>query len=155
MYSMEFWIDIKNYEGLYAFSTLGNVKSLRSWQTLKPRDNGKGYGIVALQYKGVRQEFKIHRLVATHFLDNKLNKPQVNHINGIKNDNRLVNLEWCTQSENSKHSFELGLQPRKLTNEQVKEIRKNKNNLYQYELADIYGVSKQMIGLIINNKRRI
>ena len=51
-----------------------------------------------------------HRLLAIHFIDNPLNKGQVNHINGIKHDNRIENLEWVTQSENALHSYANGLQ---------------------------------------------
>lgn len=151
---MENFKEVKGYEGLYLVSDLGNVYSVKSKKNLKFRDNGKGYNVSAIYKKGKRRNVKTHRLVAEHFLNNKDNKPQVNHINGIKSDNRLVNLEWCTQRENTIHSFENGLQKRKLTHKEVEEIRSNKNSLYQYELADKYGVCKQMISMIINNKRR-
>jgi hypothetical protein len=75
---------------------------------LKGMPNRNGYLRVDIHYKYKRGVF-IHRLVALAFVPNPENKPQVNHINGIKTDNRAENLEWVTNSENQIHSNKLGL----------------------------------------------
>lgn len=114
----ETWEDIKNYEGLYKVSNLGNVKSLKREtnnqfckedKILKKRKHKNGYDFVVLYKNGTSKEVSIHRLVATAFLENKNNYDCVNHINGIKNDNRVENLEWCTFSHNTKEAFKTGL----------------------------------------------
>ena len=112
----EEWRDIKGYEGLYQVSNLGRVRSLdRYVQTKKGNksfhkgkiligtDTGHGYMKVSLLYNGRRKSVFVHRLVAEAFIPNPKNKPEVNHINCIKNDNRVVNLEWVTSSENKIH----------------------------------------------------
>jgi len=150
---MEIWKEIKGYEGLYEISSIGRVKSIKSKCFLKFRDNGKGYNAAALYNKGIRKDVKVHRLVAIHFIDNKLNKPQVNHINGVKSDNRVDNLEWCSNRENIIHSYSLGLQKSKLTHKDVEFIR-NSTNVFQKDLALKFNVSQQMISSIKLNKRR-
>jgi hypothetical protein len=60
-----------------------------------------------MRKNGVRRRELGHRLVACAFLDAGLDKNQVNHKNGLKSDNRIENLEWCTQSENNKHSYQV------------------------------------------------
>ena len=107
--------DVLNYEGLYFVDVDGNVysapkKTRKGIRKLKANKNtNTGYLGVDLCKNGEIKRFLIHRLIAETFIPNPENKPQVNHINGIKNDNRLVNLEWCTRSENQLHSIKIGL----------------------------------------------
>ncbi len=106
----EIWKDIEGYEGLYQISNLGNVKSLKNNIILKPSKNSKGYLQVFLWKNGSGKLLRIHRLVAKAFIPNFDDKPQVNHIDGNKQNNRVNNLEWVTNSENQKHAFKIKLQ---------------------------------------------
>lgn len=76
---------------------------------LKPIKNKNGYLQVYLCKDGEKQHFRLHKLIANIFIPNPDNKPQINHINGNKTDNRVYNLEFCTCSENNQHAFKLGL----------------------------------------------
>jgi hypothetical protein len=99
------WKDIDGYVGLYKINIHGRIIKLSTGRILRPSDHG-GYLRVTLFNKDMRyKRFLLHRLIMTSFVPNPENKPQVNHINGIKNDNRIENLEWCTGSENVKHSY--------------------------------------------------
>ena len=112
----EAWRDIKGYEGLYMISSSGQVKSLG--RSVMRRDgkkctypekirvgcaDRKGYLRVVLCKNGVQKTYLVHRLVAEAFIPNPNNLPQVNHINEIKSDNRVENLEWVTCRENVNH----------------------------------------------------
>lgn len=107
---MEVWKKIEEFE-YYEVSNLGRVKSNqpnKKEKILKNRVSKFGYIRVMLQNRNVKKESLVHRLVCLAFLPNTGNKPQVNHINGIKSDNRLENLEWCSVLENMFHSLNNG-----------------------------------------------
>lgn len=122
----EEWKDIVGYIGRYQISNMGRVKSL--YRIFKGKGSGSGSGIHRVnerilienfdkyRYKycilskdAVTKTFKVHRLVALSFIPNPEDKPQVNHIDGNKSNNRLDNLEWVTASENITHANRIGL----------------------------------------------
>ena len=116
-------------------------------------------GYIFVNIRG--KQYAKHRVIAEAFIPNPENKPFVNHIDGNKQNNKVENLEWCTQSENIKHSYCNNLQPRglstytgKFTAEQRKEIKElwDSGQYSQRELGKIYGVSHTCIGSIINDK---
>ena len=115
---IEEWRDIRGYEGVYQISSLGRIRSLDRYvddkghkrfvkgKILKPSKHKNNYEYVVLYDRKHRM---IHRLVAETFIDNIDNKRTVNHINGDKSDNRVINLEWCTHKENINKAWDLGL----------------------------------------------
>ena len=106
----EEWKEIKNTMGYYSISNRGRVKSNRNNIIMKPIPITKGYVKVNIKINGHNEYKLIHRLVAESFIDNPYNKPEVNHKNGVKTDNRVENLEWVTGEENRDHAKRMGLQ---------------------------------------------
>lgn len=122
---MEIWKDIECFEGYYQVSDLGNVRSLdrlvnrpvgrhgkpdavlKKGKVLKQNMGTTGYYCVGLHKEAKAITKMIHRLSALAFISNPDNKKEVNHINGIKTDNRVENLEWVTPKENINHATDV------------------------------------------------
>lgn len=115
----EIWKPIPNYDGFYEASNLGRIKTIphkvkRGNTSIMCKENithgslnVHGYMQITLSKNGNNTKFIFHRLIAKTFIPNPENKRTINHINGIKTDNRIENLEWATDSENNLHSFKV------------------------------------------------
>lgn len=151
----EIWKDVVGYEGLYQVSNLGRIKALcvekyrgkykhrRPESLLRPKTHRDGYMCATLCNNKINRMFQMHRLVATAFIPNPENKPQVNHIDGNKANNQVENLEWVTAAENTRHSYANGLQKGKLTEIEVIEIYESTKS--HVELCRLYNVGKTAI----------
>jgi len=107
---IEEWRDIKDFEGYYQISNFGRLKSFKQYKNgkiLKLTNSKNSYFSVVLCTNNYRKSTRIHRLVAEHFLFNLCDYKLVNHIDGNKQNNRLDNLEWCSPSQNVKHSMSM------------------------------------------------
>lgn len=175
----EIFKSIIGYEGLYEISNFARIKSLpkewtcgRNGSQLKSKgetflainESRKDYNFVSLSDGKKLKYISVHRLVAKHFVENIDNKPDVNHKDGNKRNNRYDNLEWCTKHENQIHAYKNGLQvsqkgsahhKSKLSEIHVLEIRKlvKNGNVSRRELSERYGISQSQIHRIIYNKR--
>ncbi len=108
------WVDIIGFEGRYSISDQGQIKSLpRKWspgeKIIAFTTTRKGYHSVTLSKNSVTKTYQVHQLVARTFIKNELKRNAVNHINGVKTDNTVSNLEWCTNQENTTHAEKTGL----------------------------------------------
>ena len=159
----------------YLISNKGRIKILSTLEDKKLFVKDDGY--VATTLGNGKQSYKyVHRLVTETFVKNKHNKPQVNHINGIKGDNRAENLEWVTPSENIRHAIDTGLLKYKKKEEEIKKSKYSKGEkisssklspeevieirvLWDFkeykkvELAEIYGVNESTIRDVITRRQ--
>lgn len=151
-------IMIDGYTTKYIIDRLGNVYNSKNGKTLVPQLSTGGYYRVKLSHNKISKSYSVHRLVAYAFIPNPLNKPDVNHIDGVKSHNYVENLEWVTKSENSLHAYRTGLNSNvgeinpkaKLTENDVIAIW-NDINMKNESFTNIgkkYGVSKATISHI-------
>lgn len=177
---MENWLPVVGFEGLYEVSDRGRVRGVsRKIQYLQA-----GFRPATLRHKGRvlslfidRQGYKraninlakvgnysklVHRLVAEAFIPNPMNKSEVNHIDNIKGNNRVANLEWVTRKENQQHAESIGAVPHctgenhhnsKLTQADVDLIRKKlASGIPGVKLASEFGVCQSNISTIKYNR---
>lgn len=164
------WKEIKGYEGKYIVSNYGEIVSLPRYkqnhnkkQYVQPKDilkyinNKNGYTYVFLCNNSKYKNIRLHKIVATAFIPNPKNLPQINHIDGNKQNNRVDNLEWCTASENIKHAYKMGLVKNnnkiKVKQYNIKGELVNSFNSIS-EASNKTGVSAGAISMCINNKRK-
>ena len=100
---MEIWKEIDGFPG-YSVSTMGRTRRDIDGKIKKHTLDTKGYAMTGINLGNGEKLVLVHRLVAKSFIPNPDGKPFVNHINGVKDDNRVENLEWCTARENSLHA---------------------------------------------------
>ena len=159
---------ITGYEYKYSVSPCGEIMAhdfhrQGELRALKTNISKTGYHRVGLRLNGVQKMWLVHRLVATAFIPNPNNYPQINHKDGDKSNNKISNLEWCDQSQNTLHAYNTGLMSpwnkalpvgggednnnSKLTRNSVMEIRNNTTDSYR-SLSIKYGVGKTTIAKI-------
>jgi hypothetical protein len=154
---MEVWRNIEGYEGLYQVSNIGRVKSLKGEieKMISISIKETGYHRVTLIKDSVCKRKYVHVLVAEAFIGKS--DLEVNHINGIKSDNRVENLEWVTKSDNIKHAYKIGLKKKYngslngnsfLTKEQVIEIKYETSHLSQRQISQIYKIAQTTVSAI-------
>ena len=140
--------DIKGYEGRYAVTKDGRIYSYYLKGFLSPKTDKDGYLVVCLHKNGQKKYFQVHRLIAETYISNPDNLETVNHKDGVKNNNNINNLEWCSFSDNLKHAYKIGLRcnkgtnspTSKLTENDIRKIRKLLHEKETKEIAEMYGV---------------
>lgn len=169
---LEEWRDVKGYEGIYQVSNKGEIRSLdrvvkyKNYEShikgkmLKLNYDANGYCRVRLYRDGVGVTRKVHRLVAEAFLPNTDDKPQVDHINTIKDDNRVENLRWATAQENSNN--ELTLKHAMDSMIKGKDHHSSKGIICNgvlfsciQECSDFYGIRRETMARWLNKTRRM
>lgn len=173
--SIETWIDIKGYEGLYQVSNMGSVRSMPrktigtnnaifpfNGRILKPQADRGGYLRVSLRANSVAVFHSVHRLVANHFIGNPYNLPEVNHKVGIKSDNRASQLEWCDRSYNKTHAYRVLGQEKmrgersgtaKVTEAEIKKMADDYTHLKSYiKVGKKYNISGTQAWRILTKK---
>lgn len=160
------FVEIDDYPG-YLIGDHGDVISLDYRHTGKPSKlasslDSCGYPTVHLYSGGDDTARCIHRAVGEAFIANPENKPEINHLDGNKENNHVDNLEWVTSAQNNSHAGESDLMAKgedhphaKLSEEQVLEIRRlyAETDATQYDLADRFGMSKAQIGSIVRGEK--
>ena len=157
----EMWKEVTGTERAYFVSNMGRLLC-RNWKGsgrdafMKPAKDHRGYVRTMLKYPHGFKTVKVHRVVAQEWIPNPYNKPQVDHINYLRNDNRASNLQWATSKENTERSYADGRISKpvgmsKVTEDDVRAIRSmfKDSGMKRREIADIYGISSATVKDII------
>jgi hypothetical protein len=163
MQDTEIWKDIPGYENLYQVSNLGRVRKLplNRFNVVKKLTIMNGYFTTRLtKVRRQRKTSFVHRLVAEAFIPNPENKPFINHINECRRDNRVENLEWCTQGENNIHSLRVNNARRKYTVVSI-DTEKIKKIIHLYythkfpisKISRFMGIRSSTIKLLVESKK--
>ena len=173
---IEKWVPIRNFESYYEVSNYGRVRSKDrvvacsrlGTKRLKGRElkvtvDSIGYGRVTLQDQARKEVWKVHRLVAVHFLKPVPGKLIINHKDNNRINNFVLNIEWCTPRENMEHMVKQNRNKdvsgsknpmSKLTDLQVEEIRSLQGKLTKPEIAKKFNISVTHVGSLWHNRRR-
>jgi len=161
-HNQETWKPVVGFEGFYEVSDLGRVRrsayAKGTWvgRIRKTTVSSWGYSTLRLCAHGRGKSVNVHHLVVDAFISTDRVGLDINHKNGIKTDNRLCNLEIVTRAENIQHAYMIGLMnncgPGRLTEDDVREIKANQENLSQRPLAKKFGVSQPLISQIQSGK---
>lgn len=150
-------LNIDGFEN-YFIDKEGRVYNSKRNKYLKPYCDNLGYLQVALSKEGKLYHYRVHRLVATHYLEPIEGKPFVNHKNGNKKDNRLENLEWCTNRENMIHARATGRYTHKHKCAVDVYCKKTKAYLYTAEsvasLAKLTGHNRKTLTAILKGEKK-
>lgn len=158
METKEIWKEVAETDGFYLISNKGNFKSLDRYKYVnggkaivkgrifKLHKNTAGYLQAHFNYRGKRTHL-VHRLVAKAFINNPKNKPQVNHINKVKTDNDVSNLEWCTAQENIRHSKKVSASQFTMSGEFIRKYE-HKQDVKEY------GFNPSLVGYCCEGKNK-
>ena len=167
----EIWKDIKGYEGKYQVSNLGRVKSLNYKRTgeekiLKPTKTEKGYLFVCLRRNSKAKSYRVHRLVAEHFIPNTDTNLEVNHKDENKENNCVTNLEWCTHIYNvnygtrnqrqSETAIKNGINKGEKHGMAKKVICITTGEIFDYvaQVEEVYGIKEPLVSACCTGKRK-
>lgn len=150
----EIWKDVVGYEQYYQISSHGKLRSVRRGRIMSAPPNSSGYHHTSLNAKGSTKGIYIHLIVAGHFVDNPFSKPEINHKDGDKSNNKCNNLEWVTKCENMRHSYHVLRRGHiKLTPQDVMAIRESYASGNGVGIiSDVTGVSRANIQAIVTRQ---
>ena len=154
---MEIWKCVNGLENIIMVSNKGRVYNKAKNKIMKQFLSGSGYKTISLWFgnKNNRKNYLVHRLVAMAFIQNEQNLPQVNHIDGNKENNNVNNLEWCDASYNNTHAVRIGLRTYK---DRMKPVLQIKNGEIIKEYCSLKDACRQnnidtkTMWAIVNNK---
>ena len=156
MIEVETFVEIEGFEN-YEVSNLGKVRNIKSGRIIKPQLTHNGYLVHALCENNKRKNLYLHRIIATAFIDNPGEKPQVNHIDENKLNNDLSNLEWCTERENLIHGTRTKRVAEKLSQKVIQlDLNDNILNVFKSmgQAERETGVPRSGISACCNGKRK-